>query len=365
MSRLRLTVVIMLLAGGKFITGAVASDPESKDRPALHPRVKIETTMGDLVLELDAEQAPLTVLNFVQYVEDKFYDQTVFHRVLPNQLIQGGAYTPAMEKKTAGLRDPLEDKPANELENLRGTIAMYRVPGRPNSTGVHFFINLADNGNLDLPRLDGRAYPVFGRVVEGLETGDRISQTPTSTHPKYAAGRSPVVPVKPVIIESVKLLTSFDREGAQAVADAAERQAREAVEQAARAKEEMLEARIKAYEKQADAKFVTTDSGLRYLDLHEGTGAPPIREEVVSFHYRGILLDGTEFENTYQYEEPKVQVITKLLPGIQEGMVTMREGGKRVLIVPPELGFGKDGIPNGRIPPNAILFYEIELLGIE
>ena len=365
MIRLTLVVLVMLLAGGSHASGLTASEPVSKDRLALHPRVKIETTMGEMVLELDAEAAPLTVINFVQYVEDKFYDRTIFHRVLPNRLIQGGAYQPSMEKKTEGLRNLIEDRSANGLKNLRGTVAMYRVPGRPNSTGGHFFINLADNGHLDLPRLDGRAYTVFGRVVEGLETGDRISQTPTSTHAKYAAGRSPVVPIEPVTMKSVKLLTPFDREQAQAVADAAEREAREAVERAEKAAQEILQSRIEAYEQEANDKFVTTDSGLRYIDLREGTGAPPIQDEKVSFHYRAFLIDGTEVDDTYVRGEPKLQVITKLLPGIQEGLLSMREGGKRVLLVPPNLAFGSRGIPDGRVPPDSMIFYEIELLGIE
>lgn len=365
MSRLTLVVSVMLLASGNLPHNLAASEPDSKDRPALHPRVKIETTMGEMVLELDAEMAPLTVINFVQYVEDKFYDQTIFHRVLPNRLIQGGAYTPDMEKRTAGLRDSIEDRFAGGLKNLRGTIAMYRVPGRPNSTGAHFFINLADNGHLDRPRLDGRAYTVFGQVVEGLETGNRISQTPTSTHTKYAAGRSPVVPIEPVIMESVRLLTPFDRDQAQAVAEAAERQAQEAIERAQEAVQKMLQSRIEAYEQEASGKFVRTDSGLRYLDLREGTGAPPIQDEKVSFHYRALLIDGTEVDDTYARGEPKRQVITKLLPGLQEGLLSMREGGKRVLIVPPDLAFGSHGIPDGTVPPNSMLFYEIELLGIE
>ena len=335
--------------------------------PELHPRVRFETTAGDFVLELDGERAPMTVTNFVQYVEDKFYDATIFHRVLRGGLIQGGAYTAELEKKTKGLRAGVPDESFNNLKNVRGTVALYRVPDRVRSGTAQFLVNIADNLGLDQERRDGAAYTVFGRVVEGMDTVDKIAQAPVGPHSAYAAGLSPVVPIEPVMIRSVRLLTQFSFVKAQAVVEARKRRAERDAEEARKAAEALVRTRIQELEakaREAGTTVVTTESGLKYVDLIKGRGAPPIPEETVSLHYRGTLLDGTVFEDTYEMDDPVSKKVSRFVAGVREGLTTMYEGGKRILYIPPELAFGDTGVP-GRIPPNATLIFEIELLSIE
>lgn len=348
-------------------SGASAGEGNLQGDPELHPRVRIETTLGEFVLELDAERAPLTVMNFVQYVEDRFYDSTIFHRVLPGGLIQGGAYTADLEKKNQGLRPGIAGESFNGLKNIRGTVALYRIPDRPQSGTAQFFVNVGANTGLDQKRRDGAAYTVFGRVAKGMDTVDKIAQTPVGTHPKYAVGLTAVVPTDPVVIRSARLLSPFSVEKAQGVVAASKLRAEQEVEEARKAAEAVLRAKVEELEskaREAGTKLVTTKSGLMYVDLVEGRGAPPIPEETVSLHYRGTLLDGTEFENTYNMDNPVSKRVSKFIPGVQEGLTTMFEGGKRILLVPPELGFQDTGVP-GRIPRNATLVFEIELLSIE
>ncbi len=310
----------------------------------------METSLGDFVLELFAEQAPATVLNFVQYVESNFYDGTIFHRVLEDSMIQGGGYTPDMEEKPATLRPPGTDAWRSELRHERGTIAMIRGQGKAGSGTAQFFINVADKTELDAAG-ESRLFTVFGRVAEGMDTIERIRTTPVGPHPKYAAGRSAVVPVKPVVIRSVRLLSRFDAARVKEVAAAA----RAAVEQ-------RLAVRVKEIEKEAGTKAVTTESGVQYVDFVVGKGPSPLPGDTIEFHYRGTLVDGTEYESTY-IKGPVLRQVDSLIAGMQEGLKTINEGGRRTLIIPPELAFGEGGVP-GMIPPDSTLIFEIELLAI-
>ena len=159
-------------------------------------RVVMETNMGKVTIELNAEKAPITVKNFLQYVDDKHYDGTVFHRVIADFMIQGGGFEPGMkEKKT---RDSIKNESTNNLSNERGTIAMART-GDPNSATAQFYINTVDNGK-SLDRKQGSAgYAVFGKVVEGMNVVDSIRRVETAT-----AGDFENVPVKDVIIKSIR-----------------------------------------------------------------------------------------------------------------------------------------------------------------
>ena len=271
MTRVLVTAILLLPAFGS-ITASAADDATAE----LHPRVQLETTLGNIVLELDAEKAPLTVVNFVDYVNAKFYDGTLFHRVIPDGLIQGGARTADMRKKTDGLRDAVKSESGNGLTNVRGSIAMVRRLGYPDSAVAEFFINVgATNTGLDKPLPDGAAYAVFGRVVEGLNVVDKISAVTTGPHKDFAAGLSKVVPVEPIVITSVKLQSPFDRRKALAVSEAAERKIREEAEKAKLAAEKTYRDRLAAIEKRAGAKLTTTESGLKYVDSEVGHGAPP------------------------------------------------------------------------------------------
>jgi cyclophilin family peptidyl-prolyl cis-trans isomerase len=324
--------------------------------------VRVETTLGHFVLELDAERAPMTVCHFVEYARDKFYDGTVFHRVLENSLTQGGGYTPSMDLKTDGLQPGVVNESHNGLLSARGTVALVRVPGKPRASTPQFFINVSDNPSLNSAHGSIDTHTVFGKVVEGMDTVDRIGRTRVGPHPKYAVGRMPVVPSNPVVIKSVGLITPFDPRDAQAVVDAAEAEKRRKAEEARKAKERLIAERIEAIAQQY-GKLTTTESGLKYVDIRKGTGPIPTIDDTVELHYRVELLDGTEADNSYE-GDPKTSTLQGMKPGVLEGILSMREGGKRFLVVPPELGFGDRGVPK-LIPPNAILFYEFELLAIK
>ena len=161
--------------------------------PALADIVRLATSQGDIVLDLDREKAPKTVENFVQYVKAKHYDGLVFHRVIDGFMIQGGGMKPDMSEKPTRAPIPLESR--NGLQNLRGTIAMART-SVPNSATSQFFINIADNARLDQPNArDGEGYAVFGKVTEGMDVVDKIRALPTE-----ARGMHQNVPTTPVVI---------------------------------------------------------------------------------------------------------------------------------------------------------------------
>jgi len=141
-----------------------------------NPKVRLSTSMGDIVLELAPDKAPRTVENFLQYVRDKHYDGTIFHRVIPDFMIQGGGFTADMQQKPTRAPIPLEAR--NGLSNDRGTIAMART-GNPNSATSQFFINVVNNAMLNAPNPDGHGYAVFGRVIQGMDTVDKIKGVAT------------------------------------------------------------------------------------------------------------------------------------------------------------------------------------------
>ncbi len=167
--------------------------------PAWAQKVRLATTEGDIVLELDAAKAPKTVENFLRYVRAGHYDGTIFHRVIPTFMIQGGGLNAELVQKPTQAPIPLES--ANGLSNQRGSIAMART-GVPDSATSQFFINVVDNPRLDHqpanPNPNG--YAVFGRVVEGLEVVDRIRDQPTQPQ-----GLHQHVPVKAVVIKKASL----------------------------------------------------------------------------------------------------------------------------------------------------------------
>jgi cyclophilin family peptidyl-prolyl cis-trans isomerase len=163
------------------------------------PRVTITTSMGAIVLELDAEKAPKSVENFLAYVDAGFYDGTIFHRVIPGFMIQAGGHTKDMMRKST--REPVQNESKNGLSNARGTVAMARTSD-PHSATSQFFINSVDNARgLDAGNAggDGWGYTVFGKVVEGMDVVDKISAVKTTSR-----SGAQDVPVEPVVIESAK-----------------------------------------------------------------------------------------------------------------------------------------------------------------
>ncbi|HSX95335.1 MAG TPA: peptidylprolyl isomerase [Hydrogenophaga sp.] len=161
------------------------------------PRVRLSTSLGDIVVELDAAKAPKTVENFLQYVNDKHYDGTVFHRVIGNFMIQGGGFTTDMQQKAT--RAPIALEASNGLKNDRGTIAMART-SNPNSATSQFFINVVDNAGLNAPSPDGHGYTVFGKVVAGMDVVDKIRAVPVGNR-----GMHQNVPQTPVTIVKASL----------------------------------------------------------------------------------------------------------------------------------------------------------------
>jgi len=142
------------------------------------PRVKFATSAGDFVVEVYPDKAPKTVANFLQYVQDKHYDGTIFHRVIDGFMVQGGGFTPDLQQKPT--RPPIPLEANNGLKNDRGTIAMART-GNPNSATAQFFINVKDNSNLNAPQPDGYGYAVFGKVVSGMDVIDKIRTSATAS----------------------------------------------------------------------------------------------------------------------------------------------------------------------------------------
>jgi len=156
------------------------------------PQVRLQTSLGDIVVALDPGKAPKTVENFLQYVQERQYDGTVFHRVISNFMIQGGGFTAEMTQKPTRAPIPLEA--SNGLKNERGSLAMARTQN-PNSATAQFFINVVDNPNLNAPSPDGYGYTVFGKVVSGLDVVDKIRAVPVGNK-----GMHQNVPAQPVTI---------------------------------------------------------------------------------------------------------------------------------------------------------------------
>jgi len=165
------------------------------------PILKMETNKGLIVIELNSEKAPISTENFLNYVRDGFYEQTIFHRVIPNFMIQGGGFTPEMAQKKT--RTEIKNEADNGLKNLRGSLAMARTQV-VDSASSQFFINLADNDFLNHQEKtpNGYGYAVFGQVTEGMDVVDEIAKVDTGN-----SGHHQDVPMEAVIIEKVSIET--------------------------------------------------------------------------------------------------------------------------------------------------------------
>jgi cyclophilin family peptidyl-prolyl cis-trans isomerase len=196
MRRLLFTVVALgslsLVSCAEDRSG-VSSDRKEQQKvaDAKNPVVVMETSMGTIKIQLDDGRAPITVKNFLDYVDDKFYDGTIFHRVIESFMIQGGGFEPGLKQKKT--KAPIKNEAPNDLSNKRGTIAMARTNDL-NSATAQFFINVEDNSRLDRPR-----YCVFGKVIEGMDVVDKIRKVKTTR-----AGGMSDVPENDVVIKSVR-----------------------------------------------------------------------------------------------------------------------------------------------------------------
>jgi len=187
-------IAVSLLSIGLSVSVAVAD--------ANFPQVLVKTNMGDIVLELDKQKAPASVANFLNYVNEGFYNGTVFHRVIDGFMIQGGGFSQDLAKKNT--HAPIKNEANNGLKNLKGTIAMART-NDPHSATAQFFINVVNNGFLDYksatPR--GWGYAVFGKVVQGLDIVDKIRKVPTGPGGPFPSD----VPKSTIIMESVTVVS--------------------------------------------------------------------------------------------------------------------------------------------------------------
>jgi peptidyl-prolyl cis-trans isomerase A (cyclophilin A) len=211
---LALTTVAAAQDAAKPAVPAAPTAPAAPAAPAEDKVVfvKLATSKGDIILELNESKAPLSVANFVQYVKDGHYDGTTFHRVIGNFMIQGGGFTPDMKQKDT--RAPIKNEWQNGLKNTRGTISMARTSVADSATS-QFFINVVDNGGLDLPR-DGAAYAVFGRVIGGMDVVDAIRNVKIGMK-----GGMRDVPVEDVMITKASMLTADEAKAAAAAKPAA------------------------------------------------------------------------------------------------------------------------------------------------
>ena len=172
---------------------------ESKQMDTGQKQVKLETSMGDIVIELNEEASPITVKNFLRYVEEGFYDGTIFHRVIPDFMVQVGGFTADMREKQP--HRPIVNEASNGLKNDRGTIAMART-ANPDSATSQFFINHKNNDFLNYAGQSKPGYTVFGKAVEGLDVVDAIAAVKTTRKGRYSD-----VPVEPVVIKSAKVVS--------------------------------------------------------------------------------------------------------------------------------------------------------------
>jgi peptidyl-prolyl cis-trans isomerase A (cyclophilin A) len=191
-------LLMLALGSAALIAQAPAfAQPAAQGAGAL-PNVLFKTSQGDIRVELYPAKAPKSVENFLDYVKSGQYNGTIFHRVIPGFMIQGGGYNASFAEKPTRAPIPLESR--NGLKNMAGTLAMART-GDPNSATAQFFINTVDNAGLDYPNPDGNGYAVFGKVVAGMDVVKKIEATPTTT-------RGPMgdVPQKPIVIESATVV---------------------------------------------------------------------------------------------------------------------------------------------------------------
>ena len=181
-----------------FSLTATSSLSTENITPAPQTRVKLQTSLGDIVIQLDTQKAPITTSNFLKYVDTGFYNGTIFHRIIPGFMAQGGGFDTNLQKKPT--LDPIKNESNNGLKNDRATISMART-NTPDSATAQFFINYENNNSLNYPVQNGSGYAVFGRVVEGMTVVDQMAKAPTG----YRDGHQNV-PKTNIVIEKAILL---------------------------------------------------------------------------------------------------------------------------------------------------------------
>jgi peptidylprolyl isomerase len=306
---------------------------------------RITTAKGDIVIRLEYQKAPLTVCNFVALAEGKmttagskpYYNGLTFHRVEPNFVIQGGDPV-GNGSGGPGYQFPNEVDPSLKHDGP-GVVAMANAG--PDTNGSQFYIT-----HRAAPHLDG-GYSVFGKVVQGQEVVNAIQRGDR--------------------MEKIAII----RNGQQAGAFKADQAAFDALlRNISAAKTSKLSSQKSADLAEIERKYpsaVTTASGLRYIVQKQGAGAKPAAGKTVSVRYKGSLLSGQVFDNSDVHGGAQdFQVgVRRLIPGMDEALLDMTPGEKRIVIIPPELAYGERGAGNGAIPGNSFLVFEMELVRVK
>ncbi|MEM8835212.1 MAG: peptidylprolyl isomerase [Planctomycetota bacterium] len=354
LDRLRSALAALLLAAVPAAT-ASAQDASAEGETAEPQYVLFTTTLGEILLELDTENAPITVDNFLQYVDSGHYDNTIFHRVMANFMIQGGGFDADFNERPT--RDPIQNEWQNGLRNIRGTIAMARTTG-PDTASSQFFINVRDNAVLDKarPQTGGAGYAVFGKVVAGLDTVDLIRLQPIGVR-----GPHRHAPTTDIVIQQATRVPNQEVEDAKTLVRSTNQRVRERIAQA-----QIQQAIDLLGEKGVSPNEVEQlPSGLLIADAVVGEGTKPIdNTATVKVDYYGWFVDGREFDSSHKRGVPASFQLNKVVSGWTEGVGGMNVGGKRYLIVPPNLGYGSNGNPRAGIGPLDYLVFEVDLLAI-
>ncbi len=336
------------------------------------PQVKLETSKGDILLELDPEKAPISVENFLNYVRAGHYDAVAFHRVIDGFMIQTGGFAMledgTLQQKPTGAS--IQNEAKNGLKNDRGTIAMART-GEPHSASAQFFINVVDNNNLDFPSFDGWGYAVFGKVVEGMEVVDAIAKVPTGTavlnsrrpDGQIVPGQSKDVPLETVLIRKASIV------GEEAVPAELMTEGGEEIDpelaQLMALHPQLKEGLDYLKNNKKNPEVEVTPSGLQVRTIKKGGlfAKKPSRFDEVTVHYTGRLVNGQVFDSSYKRGEPMTFRLDKVIKGWTEGLQMIPKGATAELVIPYELAYGAEGFGNV-IPPYSTLIFEIELIKI-
>jgi len=372
-------------------------DTQPTSRPIINPRVTVETTQGKITLELFDFQAPLTVKNFLRYVREGYYDNTIIHQV-DSGGIRGGKYNDILQFQ-AGY-SPIANESANGLSNCRAYIAMILQSGAESAT-TEWIIYTTDQMNQDyvMPPNEAKGRTVFGRVIDGMGVVDTITQMDTITARtndgvmltlpdpyitmtvrKLDENGNPIPPsgvVRPTITcpptaeaEPTGELTQVDI--GQAAAFDAQGNPLTPTNNAPAAGFPKGSTVVTWTVFDADGNeatcqqtvnvppLITTASGLQYQDFVVGTGDQPTPTSTVTVNYTGTLLSGEEFDSGDAVQFP----LNGVIPGFTEGVGGMRVGGTRRMILPPDLAYGPEGNPP-TIPPSATLIFMVDLLSID
>lgn len=326
-----------------------------------------QTSKGNMIVKFEDEKAPVTVANFVGLAEGKidnkskakgvpFYDGTIFHRVIKDFMIQGG------DPKGTGMGDPgyKFDDERNDLTHTgKGILSM--ANSGPNTNGSQFFIT-----EVATPWLDGK-HTIFGEVVNGIEVIDTIANVEKGPQDKP---KTDVVLEKVAIFSKGEEYKSYDaakifNEGKSKIKEN-NKAILEKIEADKKKKEEEFAANQQKLVDDLKATMTPTASGLYYKITQTAEGKKPNVGDVVSVHYAGKLVDGTEFDSSFKRNEPiEIPIgVGQVIKGWDEGILLLNEGESATLLIPSELGYGARGAA-GVIPPNAWLIFDVQLVKIK